>query len=287
MHFQPVAGTSGLSPYFEQQEIASDQKKNADAFTQKFLDSVEECIQNEKNPFSAPVRAQMMQLIAELRKGGFYIQTGEETVDAAFVGLQSAIEHVIATQKTQQAVKRIFGAIHTPLPATPLCTEADGKMVEDLIAPELRNNPDKQTTITARAVSVRGMLAQEDTLFYAIYPNGGLQKRQQNQQEIFQAEVTKHNGKLRLSELNCTEMDPAAVGALYFLTDAQGIPYAFSIKAQQANVALHSTKEWGVWFGVVSHPEVNRRIKETTTYIFAHKGPDLVAEFVQHCSKKE
>lgn len=256
----------------------------AQKFAENFLQHVATSVISPKNNYTDPARQQMLQIIEQLKKNGFYTKTGNDDFRAPFVGLQGIIEHVLATQKTLKVVPFIFGAIHAPLPPTPLCAAVDAKNIESLMDPSIFSDPDKKTTITERAVTVRRMLGEEGTIFYAIYPEGALPKRKENEQTVFNQELKNYEGKLRVSELSCKELDPDKTGALYLFTDEAGNHFAFSIKAQQANNPQENST-WGIWFGPVERPSVKERIRETSDYLLLHKGPNLPDEFAKQCLK--
>lgn len=280
-----TAAVLGVMSVKAEQEKTKPPKPTSQEFVTQFLKAVVECIDSSNNSFTPDVRVKMKQIIEQLEQHGFYIQEGNDDFRAPFVGTQGAIEHIIAAQKTLGLVTCILGAVHTPTPATPLCVAVDGKNIDNLIAPSLQHDPDKMKTITDRALSIRRMLAQKDTVLYALYPQGGLQKRKEPEQAIFLAEVQKQNGKLIAKEFTCKEMDPSCVGAIYFVEDAAGNKYAFSIKAQQANNPQERST-WGIWFGVLQNDEIKHRVQEVSTNIKFLGGPDLPEEFLSMCMHK-
>lgn len=88
-----------------------------------------------------------------------YTREGNDDFRAQFVGAQNTMEHVLAAQKILQIVPTILGAIHTPLSATPLCTQLNSTQLADLMAPSLRHDKDKLTTVADRAVSIKAQQA--------------------------------------------------------------------------------------------------------------------------------
>lgn len=280
-----TAALWGVTCVKEQQENEAIQRKIAtEAFTKMLLTLVEHCVDNEKNVFSSDVRFKMKQMIELIGEDGCHIREGNDDFRAPFVGLQGAIEHVLAAQKTLHAVSCIFAAIHTPAPPTPLCAKVDGTNINALINPSQMQNQDKLTTITEQAISIRRLLAQDNFLLYAIYPKGGLEKRKETEQAIFSEEVRKNTEKLKTFELMGEKMDPASVGALYFFKDNAGNAYAFSIKAQQA-ISPQENSTWGIWFGPLTSPSIRKRVQEVSEDMIRYNGPNLHQAFVDLCIK--
>lgn len=116
----------------------------------------------------------------------------------------------------------------------------------------------KLLTVRSRAVIVREYLEYGGKLFIA-YPEGGLEKRSLQQQEIYKQELAKYSDYLIDTVLSCKEMDPSKVGATYFFKSAKNELYVFSIKANQANNPLESS-ERGLWLGKVENHAINERI---------------------------
>lgn len=167
------------------QEEKLQREQDSKEFCTKMHTWLAECIQSTKNPYSNQVREEMLEVLNGIRHRNVYIQQGSDDFRSKFVGFQNAMEYVIAAQKILSIVHTIVGAIHTPLPATPLCTPIDGRLVEDLTAPSLRHDSDKLKTVAERAVSIRCMLAQIGTLLYAVYPRGGLEAKTRGTGSLF------------------------------------------------------------------------------------------------------
>lgn len=256
---------------------AIQQEKGQSDFSITFLKELVSLINHDKNPYTSEVRNQMFHILSELETHGCHIREGNDDFRAPFVGLQGVIEHCFANQKTLGKIPHLLAAIHTPTPATPLCAKVDGKDIENLVAPSLLNDQDKLATVKERAISIRRLLANSGTVLYAIYPEGGLEKRTESEQKIFLEECNKYPEQLKISRLK-KEVDPSFVGALYFFTDESGNRIAFSIKAQQANKPLEKST-WGIWFGSITHPEINKRVKEVSAYLIENGGVDLQEEF--------
>lgn len=247
----------------------------------QYFTQLEQCIDSPQNAYSQDARTAMHQVVTDLKKQGFCIREGDDSLRAPFVGLQGAMEHVLAGLKTSKVITNLMGAIHTPVPATPLCAQVDGKNIENLMDPSIWKDQDKCATVKERAITIRLMLSNPETVLYAIFAQGGLQKRKLDEQQIFQQEVANHKN-LRTVELKTAPIDPAYVGALYYFTDEKGTELVIAIKAQQANSPLEKSI-WGIWFGTLTNPDVQKREQEVTTYLVQQGGPNLHQEFVDLC----
>jgi hypothetical protein len=273
---------SAIQRVKKHQEKKIEQEEGAKKFCAKMQSWLTECVNHEKNPYTEETRKEMRQLLNGIAHQSTYIRKGNDDFRPQFVGAQNAMEHVLAAQKILATITFIVAAIHTPLPATPLCTPVDGSLVVNLTASSLQHNSDKLCTVADRAISIRRMLAQEETLLYAVYPRGGLEKRKSDEQKVFLSEIENNEGRLIRSEINCESIDPAKVGALYLFTDELGNQYAFSIKAQQAN-SPQENSEWGIWLGRVADPAVKGRVKEINDYLKSYQGPNLFEIFSGIC----
>ena len=89
-----------------------------------------------------------------------------------FVATQGIIENALAVMLGKNMIDQFRGAIHTPAPATPLCTK---ETVED---------PSSKKSIKDRTVTLRKVLAQGGKLLI-IYPEGGLEKKDEEQRKIY------------------------------------------------------------------------------------------------------
>lgn len=229
------------------------------------------------NPYSHKARNEMLQILSELEKNGYYVREGSDDFRAPFVGLQGVIEHLLAIQKTTKKISHILGAIHAPTPPTPLCAKVDGENVKNLMDPEVIKNQDKLATVTERAVTIRRLLERGATLF-AIYPEGGMEKRKEEEQQIFLGVWKNYPEHLKTIQITSKEMD--LIGAIYIFTDETGKTFVFSIKAQQANKPLEKSI-WGIWFGTMDHPEVNKRFEEVSDYLKKHGNLNILDEFLK------
>lgn len=205
-------------------------------------------------------------LINELEVNHFVLKTSsDDDLRVKFVHLQGAIEHVLAKFQAEGKIQELLGIIHTPLPATPLCTQLN----------ETNNQAkaDKWQTVLSRATILREYLSQGSKLF-VVYPQGGLEKRTSEQQQTYAQTLMEFAPNLSDWTLNTTEIDPDMIGATYLFLDNDYELYGFSIKARQFN-DQQPKSEWGIWFGPIAHPEVQARLDEVFGYLISVGGPEI------------
>ena len=163
----------------------------------------------------------------------------DEEQRTLFVVLQGAIEAKLAQS---QEITNLFGVIHTPTPATPLCTLPD------------------TTAAPQRARIIRDYLERGKQLI-ALYPIEGLWERSQDQLKIFKEAKSQYqsledhpfNGKL----------PDGLSGASYFFT-ADGEQYLFSIKATQVHIKGGNME---MWFGPINNEKIRPRYEEIKAFL--------------------
>lgn len=235
------------------------------------LNRVQACI--EFNPEIANKQV-VFEVLEALHNEKTVTETGSDDLRVKYVTVQGAFEHVLATALVLGEIESLVGIIHTPTPATPLCTEVD-PLDTELLDPSIRFDRQKLLTVRTRPAIVRDFLERGGKLFVA-YPQGGLEKRTLQQQQVYLQELTNYQDKLIDTVLTCTEFDPSKVGATYFFKDAQGDLYAFSIKSYQA-INPQDLSEWGLWLGKINNTTVNARVEEVLDYLSENGGPNLTA----------
>lgn len=177
---------------------------------------------------------------------GCLMRTGaDRDIRPYFASLQGIIEHVLA-EELGDNVESLIGVIHTPAPATPLCTE--GKISKGLVDPSIETeaDPARRFTIEARAAIVRDYLNKGGTLYIA-YPEGGFAERSEEQLEIYLREQETHKN-LFDCPLEVKHLSDDLVGAFYLFKNKEGKLYAFAINMTQAKDPK-DYREFGLWFG--------------------------------------
>jgi hypothetical protein len=179
-----------------------------------------------------------------------------------FVALQGVIEHVLASE-LQKEVTTLKGVIHTPMPATPLCTTGD--ISKELVDPSIESDPSRLFTVKARTTIIRDYLFKGGDL-YVVYPKDGLKKRTEEQQKIYQHELANYPTHLFDVPLNCENISTDLIGATYLFQDQSGKTFVFAIKMTQAKDPK-DIGSFGLWFGHINHPSIQERIKAVSSYM--------------------
>ncbi len=228
------------------------------AFTDDLLDRTNSCVRN--GPFKQ--KAEIYGVIENLRNQNYYCEEGSDNLRVKFVATQGYIEHIMACALATGEISDLVGVIHTPMPATPLCTKPH---------PSIMEARDELLTESSRAEIVREYLRNGGRLFIA-YPQGGLEKRTAEQQAIYREALNQFPGLLINYELDSLTDDQ--IGATYLFKDREGNLFAFSIKAFQVNDP-RDNDEWGIWFGPLENCHVHERIEAITSYLQSVGGPTL------------
>ena len=205
------------------------------------------------------ILAKWQQLVKE---GSIEVTAPDAAVRPLFVSLQSILESVLASQM-DECLTSLVGVIHTPMPATPLCTRESAST--DLVSEEVFNDPLRIQTVNSRIKTLRQLLKKNAQLYIA-YPKDALAKRTLEQQAVYATELATYPHDLFDCPLNCASLDPEFIGALYLFKNRDEEVFAFSIQMTQAN----DPKElghYGIWFGPVDHPTIQKRIATVSQFL--------------------
>lgn len=253
-------------------EVASSDfyiKKSSDGFVNELVNRAKQSVKSSPEVNS---KEDIYELLNHLLEFGFITEHGSDDLRIKYVNTQSCIEQVLSGSLVLGELKQLLGVIHTPQPATPLCTEVNN-LDEQLLDPSIRDDLHKQFTVRSRAVILRDYLSHGGSL-YIVYPQGGLEKRTPAQQAIYQKELKHYEGYLFDAVLDQHEMDVDMVGATYFLRNTKDELYVFSIKSRQAN-SPSADSEWGIWLGLIENPIIALRVNIILDYLEAHNGPAI------------
>lgn len=196
------------------------------------------------------------------KTGSLVIATTDKVARPYFVAIQGIVEHILST-KLNGEIQKLVGIIHTPMPATPLCT--DGTVSLELVDESVLQDSARLFTVKARTTIVRDFLHNGGDLYVA-YPKGGLAKRTEHQQNIYQEECRKNPLHLIDTPLECDEIPTALIGATYFFTTSDGKKFVFAIKMTQANNTFDEG-QFGLWFGPESHPDIQERVSAVQAFL--------------------
>lgn len=200
-----------------------------------------------------------------LEKGCLEVEGTDKDVRPSFVALQGMIEQLLASEIGGQ-IKSTSGVIHTPMPATPLCTR--GSISLELVDPAIENDPLRLFTVKARTTIVRDYLFKGGKLYIA-YPHSGLEKRTDEQIAIYQQELKNYPEKLFDLPLQCDEIPADLIGATYLFKDQTDKTYVFAIRMTQAKDP-QSKGQFGLWFGPIDHPAIQARIQAVSKFLRLH-----------------
>lgn len=255
-----------LLSFYNSRTKSSDEER---AFTKRILSNVRSCIEFNS---SIPQKEQIAKVLDAVEDNFETVETGSDDLRVKFVQSQGCIEHVLACFQALGEIQDLIGVIHTPTPATPLCMRPGGDP-NDLLDPSIRFDLSKLLTVRSRAQIVREYLIKGGKL-YVVYPQGGLEKRNPEQQAIYKEELQRFAGRLFDWVLNTNKISDDMVGATYLFRNPERQVFAFSIKSKQAN-DIQSQAEWGIWFGPVVEKKVADRVNEVFDYLSEKGGPDI------------
>lgn len=242
--------------------------------SQKILDEAKNKIKH--TPELKESQKDILHVISVLKKNGVYTSDAkDEAKRAVFVGLQSAIEQVLSEKKLADPNFKVMMAIHTPTPATPLCTPVDS-VSEGLMSARVKDDKQVQHTILSRAEILRSLLQQETPL-YVVYQKNGLSKRTAEQQAIYKSEVEKYPNQLMSVELTQPEIDGDMIGATYLISSGDGQKLAFFIKATQANNP--GDAQWQIGFGPADQQLIHERVTSVLNYLETSGQPKVKTAF--------
>lgn len=190
-----------------------------------------------------------------VEKGVIEVTATDKEIRPYFVALQGIVEHVLAHELNNN-VKSLIGVIHTPMPATPLCTE--GSVSKELVDPTIEDDPLRLFTVKARTTIIRDYLFQGGDL-YIVYPENGINKRTELQQQIYKRELDNYALHLFDCPLSCASMENDLIGAFYLFKDNSGKVFGFAIKMAQANNP-QEVGNFGLWFGELNTSPIRDRI---------------------------
>lgn len=219
-------------------------------------------------------KEEMLAVVSSLERDHQFLETGNDTLRAKCVGLQGIIEHVIAQELGSCQIRDLVGIIHTPAPATPLCSAPPAEDVSDLIDPNSFFDTEKLLTIRSRVHVMRDYLTYGGRL-YVVYPADGMRLRTSEQQGHYAAALNEFPNQLIDWPLAINEIPTDRIGALYLFTTNDGRLFAFSIKSTQA-ILPHDNVEWGLWLGEITDPNVQQRLADIGSYLQDVGGPNIL-----------
>jgi hypothetical protein len=206
-----------------------------------------------------------------VKRGVIEITATDKEIRPYFVALQGIIEHVLASELGEKNLQSLTGVIHTPMPATPFCTE--GSISNELVDPSITGDPLRLFTVKARTTIMRDYLFQGGDL-YVVYPKDGINKRNEIQQQVYKNELTNYPTHLFDCPLDCESIPEDLIGAFYLFRNNKGKLFAFAIKMTQANNP-QDLGGFGLWFAEFGNSGVNDRISNVWSYILKYSSQPI------------
>lgn len=170
------------------------------------------------------------------------LSNNEAELRTTYVGLQSALEHLVSEYLLKGKVKKFVGIIHTPLPATPLCMDPESIHLDDLIEESMRSEGVRYT-VRSREKNLSILLSRPNVFLHNVFSINGREKRGESIQ-FFDINIAKFKKSLFPVEL-IGEVKEDLVGASYFIVPTKGQAVFFSIGTTQANKL--NQKGWKMW----------------------------------------
>lgn len=199
------------------------------------------------------------------REGVLEVTGTDKEIRPSFVALQGIIEYVLSSE-LQGHIETLNGCIHTPMPATPLCTK--GEISSELVDRSIEMDLNRLLTVKARAAIMRDYLLQGGNL-YVIYPRAGLLQRTLEQRHIYQEELDRYPSHLFDIPLNVDEIPPHLIGATYLFKDRCGELFVFAIQMTQAK-SPQEEGHFGLWFGSIHHPAIKEKVSAIAQFLENH-----------------
>lgn len=207
-----------------------------------------------------------------VQEGVLEVSGTDKDIRPIYVALQGIVEDVLSNTLNEE-IRSLKGIIHTPMPATPLCTK--GEISKGLVDPSIENDPNRIQTVKARTTIVRDFLAKGGKLIVA-YPKPGYQKRTEEQRTIYNQELKNYPNHLINTPLDCENIPTDLIGATYFFQDQSGKTFVFGIKMTQANDPK-DIGHFGLYFGPLDHPAIQKRVQAVSIYLMQN-GCDVLIE---------
>lgn len=221
-------------------------------------------------------------IVKQLLTTGFIAEEGDDAqLRPRYVGTQAAFEQFFARELALGRLKQVIAVIHTPLPATPLCTE--GEITPDLVDPSILQDEKRLQTVRERPAILRALLHSGGTII-ASYPAMARSKRSPAQLGIFESLLAKYPMNLLDMPLGCLEIVPEMVGATYLFQGVEGQWRTFSIRRGTLSlcftqaVAPKSPAYAAMWLGDVDQEgPASERLALVSAYLQACQGPNLIS----------
>lgn len=212
---------------------------------------------------SSAFRSSVLELLDELSVTSSITREGTDADQRpVFVSAQADFERAIVYWLKSKQIVSCTCIIHTPAPATPLCT--NGEIPIGLIDPAIQNDQERLLTIKKRPDIIRDYL-QEGGHLFTTYPKKGRELRSAEQLAILDDLARTHPQHLHAIELNCDAIPQDLIGATYLIAFADSSTYVLSLRSYQANSPTDD--KWAIWFGSTHDSAVAERLQAVTSFL--------------------
>ena len=209
-------------------------------------------------------RSAVSELLDELTVNSLVVREGTDADQRPiFVNAQADFERAIVHLLRSKEIKNCICIIHTPSPATPLCT--NGEIAADLVDCAILNDQERLLTVKKRPDIVRDYL-REGGYLLTVYPKKGRELRSEEQLAILDGLIQEYPYYLEAVELDCDTIPEDLIGATYLITFNDFSTYILSLRSYQANSPTDG--KWAIWFGSVFDPVIGERFQTVTSFCF-------------------
>lgn len=206
-------------------------------------------------------------------EGILELEGPDREIRPVFVAIQAMMEEALSLE-LHLSITSLMGVIHTPMPATPLCTE--GSLSPGLVHQSVEEDPFALIMTLSRASTVRNFLYRGGDL-YCAYPKEGLHQRTELQKAIYSKALNIYAGHLFDRPLDLDHLPPELTGAFYLFTDTEGNKGVFAIQITQANNPLDNGR-YTIWFGSLNTPPILERIRLIKESVLVHSAEPITLD---------
>jgi hypothetical protein len=226
---------------------------------QSMIEAVTAFTRAGNGPFQEPVS----ELLDEVAHACVVVREGSDADQRPiFVNAQADCERAIVSWLKSKEIAHVVCIIHTPAPATPLCTNGD--ISAGLVDPAILNDQARLLTVKKRPDIIRDYLEQGGYLF-TVYPKNGRNLRSSEQLAILEDLMHTHPDRLKAIELDCAEIPRDLIGATYLICLSNAQNYVLSFRSYQANSPTDD--RWAIWFGPLHEKAVAERFDAVETFL--------------------
>lgn len=189
-----------------------------------------------------------------LKDQGHFEEAEYDTSRAKFVNMQFLFESAIASMLKNKQIIKASAVIYTPKPSTPL--RANGKNFNQILTPQILQNPDELNTVVSRYESLREYLQHGGTI-YSMYKNVRGEEEIPGM-DVYHEELKQYPENL--FDVPMDNFDSSHTGASYLVMCNNGEIIFFSISAAQIGQDTRQ-KSWKIYYGSLSNYKIKTHYK--------------------------